>query len=96
MLTTAPTTPSEVDQLRTQITQLTKQIAALTVMQNTVAIRLNIVFAAINWGTLNVAVVHALLIKDVTYAIDQGTMLETAGRKQLRDVCRGRKHPSHQ
>ena len=33
-LTTSPTTPSEVDQLKTQITQLTEQVAALTVRQS--------------------------------------------------------------
>ena len=33
-LTTAPTPPSEVDQLKTQITQLTEQVAALTVKQS--------------------------------------------------------------
>ena len=81
-LATTPTPPNEVDKLKTQITQLTEKVAALTVKQSSN----KRCFYCNQLGHTKHSCPTCLTN---TGAIDQGTMLGTAGRETTKGCLSG-------
>ena len=81
------TMPSEVNQLKTQVTLLTEQVAALTTRQKMKG--LDTIFIVTNWGTLSVAVLHDSQARGVTSLIDQVILQEIVGRETPRGCLPG-------
>ena len=81
------TTPSEVDQLKTQVTLLTEKW--LHLQQDRKMKGLDAVFIVSDWDTLSVAATHDSQARGVTSVIDQVILQEIVGRETPRGCLPG-------